>query len=147
MSEQNTNFLDKRKIKVLFSIISIMLLAPPMIRHEISYYTTLFVFLAGRMVDLLVIAGKNDMSFFFIWQTFNRWGSILACAMSFSLLHPGFASLFSDYVDLVNGLMFLFPISCVLQELFALILEDVRIKTLERVVKEETFGDAKERGK
>lgn len=145
MNEQNNNFIDKRKLKVLFSLMSILLLAPPMIRHEVSYYTTLFVFLAGRMVDLFAIADSDARVFFFTWQAVNRWGSIFACAVSFCFLHPSFADLFCNYVDWINALMFLFPLSCVLQELVALIREDIRVRTFKTVLKEESLSDKKER--
>ena len=110
-----------------------MLLIPPMLAHEVSYYSTLFIFLSGRMVDLLALPGDND---FRVWQTINRWGSIIACAVSFCLLIPDFADLLVCCVDLVNGLLFLFPMSCVLLEMISAVLDDDRERSFKEFVKE-----------
>ena len=123
------NMLNKRNVKLLFSLISILLLIPPMLAHDIYYYSTLFVFLSGEMVDLLAFSSVAENSYFFLWQTANRWGSILTCAFAFCLLLPMFHELFESSIGMVNGLLLMFPVSCFLQEGVSSVLEDIRIRT------------------
>lgn len=52
-------------LKIIFSLISLFLMIPPLINVEDSYYRTLFIFLINRVIDMFFRRKTNET--LFLW--------------------------------------------------------------------------------
>lgn len=114
-------------IKIIFTIISILLMFPLMLDGGINYYRTLFIFLFGKVIDLVFRINSEDIYYLRVWDIFNQiWGTF-SCAFSFCAMIPDFFILFKKYTVLVNMLLMLFVISCGLKEITKFIILTIKI--------------------
>lgn len=51
-------------IKIIFSLVSVMLMVPLLVNTEQTYYRTLFIFLIGKVVDLFFKDESGNVLFF-----------------------------------------------------------------------------------
>ncbi len=126
--------------KIIFSLISLFLMIPPLINGDDSYYRTLFIFLINRVIDMFFKSNSNEEVFFVVWSLINQWIGVLACAVAFCSIAPDFAETCKSYSNQINILLFVAAISCVLKEMVALIVVSVK----ERLIKEKIKNDASE---
>lgn len=124
-------------LKIIFSLISLFLMIPPLISGDNSYYRTLFIFLINRIIDMFFIRKDNEAVFFIVWSLINQWIGVVACAIAFCTIAPDFAQLCKSYSDQINIALFVAAISCVLKEMIVLIVGSVK----ENLVKEKIEKD------
>lgn len=124
-------------LKIIFSLISLFLMIPPLISGDNSYYRTLFIFLINRIIDMFFIRKNNEAVFFIVWSLINQWIGVVACAIAFCTIAPDFAQLCKSYSDQINIALFVAAISCVLKEMIVLIVGSVK----ENLVKEKIEKD------
>ena len=124
-------------LKIIFSLISLFLMIPPLISGDNSYYRTLFIFLINRIIDMFFIRKNNEAVFFIVWSLINQWIGVVARAIAFCTIAPDFAQLCKSYSDQINIALFVAAISCVLKEMIVLIVGSVK----ENLVKEKIEKD------
>lgn len=127
-------------MKIIFSLISLFLMIPPLVNGNDSYYRTLFVFLINRIIDMFFKRKNNESVFFVVWSLINQWVGILACAIAFCSIAPDFAQIFKSYANQINVALFVSAISCVLKEMAGLIVASVK----ESLIKEKIKSDVSE---
>lgn len=127
-------------LKIIFSLISLFLMIPPLINGDNGYYRTLFIFLINRVIDMFFKRKSNETVFFVVWSLLNQWIGVLACAVAFCSIAPDFAEICKSYSNQINIVLFVSAISCVLKEMVALIVASVK----ESLVKEKIKSDVSE---
>jgi hypothetical protein len=83
-----------RGIKIIFALVSVMLMFPLLVNGEETYYRTLFIFLIGKVVDLFFANESENKLFFKVWDITNQIIGAGACAFAFCAMIPDFAKLF-----------------------------------------------------
>lgn len=126
-------------LKIIFSLISLFLMIPPLINGEDSYYRTLFIFLINRVIDMFFKGKSNEIVFFVVWSLINQWIGVLACAVAFCSIAPDFAAICKSYANLINIILFVSAISCVLKEMVSLITVSVKEKLIKKKIKSDVF--------
>ncbi len=124
-------------LKIIFSLISLFLMIPPLINGDDSYYRTLFIFLINRVIDMFFKRKTNETSFFMVWSLFNQWIGVVACAIAFCSIAPDFAEICKSYSNQINIVLFVSAISCVLKEMVALIVISVKESLIKEKIKSE----------
>lgn len=127
-------------LKIIFSLVSLFLMIPPLINGDNSYYRTLFVFLINRVIDLSFERKTNEAVFFVVWSLLNQWIGVLACAVAFCSLAPDFAEICKFYSGQINIALFVSAISCVLKEMTVLIVISVKESLIKEKIKNEVSG-------
>lgn len=127
-------------LKIIFSLISLFLMIPPLISGDESYYRTLFIFLINRVIDMFFKRKSNETVFFVVWSLINQWIGVVACAVAFCSIAPDFADVCKAYSNQINTMLFVSAISCVLKEMAVLIVTSVK----ESLVKEKIKSDVSE---
>lgn len=127
-------------MKIIFSLISLFLMIPPLVNGDDSYYRTLFVFLINRVIDMFFKRKNNESVFFVVWSLMNQWIGVLACAVAFCSIAPDFAEICKSYANQINVALFVSAISCVLREMAGLIVSSVK----ENLIKEKIKSDVSE---
>lgn len=128
-------------IKIIFSLISLLLMIPPLMKAEESYYRTLFIFLINRVIDMFFKGKSHEKIFFVVWSLLNQWIGVVACAVAFCSISPDFVKIFQSYNKIINIALFVSAISCVLREMVPLIIKSVQ----EKLIKEKIKNDVSER--
>lgn len=134
MTKENTK---AENFKIIFSIISILLMIAPLVNGDNNYYRTLFIFLINRVFDMIFVKKFHESIFFVIWSIINQWFGAFACAVAFCLLMPDFANLFGNHVFKINVVLLAITVSNVLQEMILLIIKTVKKEIIERKFKSE----------
>ncbi|MBO5474339.1 MAG: hypothetical protein J6A08_11250 [Lachnospiraceae bacterium] len=129
-------------LKIIFSLISLFLMIPPLINGDNSYYRTLFIFLINRVIDMTFKRKNNETVFFVVWSLINQWIGVLACAIAFCSIAPDFAEICKSYSDQINITLFVSAISCVLKEMIVLIVISVKESLLKEKIKSEMKGES-----
>lgn len=124
-------------LKVIFSLISLFLMIPPLISDESSYYRTLFIFLINRVIDMSFEKKTDEAVFFVVWSLLNQWIGVLACAVAFCSIAPDFARICTPYSNQINIILFVSAISCELKEMVILIVTSIK----ESLIKEKIKND------
>lgn len=124
-------------LKIVFSLISLFLMIPPLINGEASYYRTLFIFLINSVIDMFFKEKTNDASFFVVWSLLNQWIGVVACAIAFCSIAPDFAKVCESYANQIKTGMFVSAISCVLKELVVLIVMSIKESSIKEKIKSE----------
>lgn len=137
MGEENNK---QDYLKLVFSLISLLLMIPPLINFETSFYRTLFIFLINRVIDMFFRKRNNENTFFVVWSLINQWIGVIACSLAFCSLEPDFLSICDPYSDKINIGLFVAALSCVLKEMLMLILQSIK----EQMVKEKIRGDVRQ---
>lgn len=124
---------DKKisELKIIFSLISVFLMAPQLITSGSGYYKTLFIFLINRVIDMILKKQDVGCEFLKIWGFINQWFGVLTCAFSFSLLMNDFSAIFASHkqiLEFLDILMFVIVVSCVLREFIILIINSAKEK-------------------
>lgn len=130
-------------VKIVFSIVSILLMLAPLVSRDGTYYRTLFIFLINRVIDMTFKGPTNEMLLFKIWALWNQWAGVLASAIAFCLLTPDFFNLVSKYMIMINAMIFTVALSCVLNDATILISESL----VENVIKITIKSDIKRESK
>lgn len=134
--------INKNYIKIIFSLISLFLMLPPLMSCDSNYYRSLFIFLINRVIDMLYDDNNNEPVFFIIWSLLNQWISLFVCAFSFCLLAPDFAEICKNYTKQINIILFVSAISCVLKELMILIIISIKQKIIKRKIINDLKGES-----
>ncbi len=113
-------------LKMIFSLISLFLMLPPLMNENDSYYRTLFIFLINRVIDMIFNEKGEDNVFFTIWSLLNQWVGVIACAIAFCSIAPDFADMCKNYSCIINVCMFIAASSCILKDMIALIIVSVK---------------------
>ena len=124
-------------LKIIFSLISLFLMIPPLTNGDKSYYRTLFIFLINRIIDMSFQQRSNETTFFAVWSLVNQWVGTVACAGAFCLLSPDFADFIKTFSNQINISLFVVAFSCVVKEMVILIGASVR----ESLIKEKLESD------
>ena len=95
---------------------------PLMLEGKIAFYSTLFIFLINRVIDLFFQEVHNPCKFLKHWETVNTLLGAVICALSFCLLIQEFRCLFGCYVSYVNYIIFLFVVNYIIKEVVELVL-------------------------
>ena len=122
-------------IKIIFSIISLLLMIPPLVYSNNSYYRTLFIFLINRVIDMFFKRKNSESIFFKIWSFFNQWIGAFACAVAFCSLDPEFAKICKAFSNQINIALFVTVISCVSKEMGVLIVTSIKEDLIEEKIK------------
>ena len=131
----------QENLKIIFSLISLFLMIPPLISGDNSYYRTLFIFLINRVIDMCFGRQSNESTFFAVWSLLNQWIGACACAFAFCSMVPDFAAICKSYSNAINIILFLSAMSCVLKEMVVLIAASVK----ESLIKEKLKSEINER--
>ena len=134
--------INKNNIKIIFSLISLFLMLPPLMGCDSNYYRSLFIFLINRVIDMLYDDNNNEPIFFIIWSLLNQWISLFVCAFSFCLLAPDFAEICKNYIKQINIILFVSAISCILKELMILIIISIKQKMIKRKIINDLKGES-----
>lgn len=124
-------------LKIIFSLISLFLMIPPLINGDVGYYRTLFIFLINRVIDMFFARREQESVFFIVWSLINQWIGVMACAVAFSSIAPDFAALCMPYSTQINICLFVAAVSCVLKEMMELIVLSVKQSLLKKKIKSE----------
>ncbi len=124
-------------LKIIFSLISLFLMIPPLINVEDSYYRTLFIFLINRVIDMFFRRKTNETLFFVVWSLLNQWIGVVACAIAFCSIAPDFAEICKSYANQINIGLFVSAISCVLKEMVTLIVISVKESLIKKKIRSE----------
>lgn len=124
-------------LKIIFSLISLFLMIPPLINVEDSYYRTLFIFLINRVIDMFFRRKTNEILFFVVWSLLNQWIGVVACAIAFCSIAPDFAEICKSYANQINIGLFVSAISCVLKEMVTLIVISVKESLIKKKIRSE----------
>lgn len=124
--DKNTEF-AYTGIKIVFTIISVLLMFPLIWSGGVNYYRTLFIFLFGKIIDLAFRVNKEDIYYLRIWDIFNQILGTFSCAFSFCAMIPDFFALFEKYTVWVNAVLMLFVISCGLKDIIKFIALTIKI--------------------
>lgn len=124
-------------LKIIFSLISLFLMIPPLINDQDSYYRTLFIFLINRVIDMFFKRKTNETLFFMVWSLLNQWIGVVACAIAFCSIAPDFAQICKSYANQINIALFVSAISCVLKEMATLIIVSVKESLIKNKIKSE----------
>ena len=124
-------------LKIIFSLISLFLMIPPLINVEDSYYRTLFIFLINRVIDMFFRRKTNETLFFVVWSLLNQWIGVVACAIAFCSIAPDFAEICKSYANQINIGLFVSAISCVLKEMVTLIVISVKESLIKKKIRNE----------
>lgn len=120
----------QENLKIVFSLISILLMIQPLINGQNSYYRTLFIFLINRVIDISFETENKEGIFFTIWSLINQWIGVIASAVAFCALTPGFMTIFNSYSKNVSIFLLVSAISCVFKEMLILIIISVKEKLI-----------------
>lgn len=123
--------------KIIFSLISLLLMIPPLINADDSYYRTLFIFLINRVIEMFFKRKSDEAILFVVWSLINQWIGVLACAVAFCSVVPDFMTVIKPFSYQMNIVLFVSAISCVLKEMMELIVISIQ----ERLIKEKIKGD------
>lgn len=124
-------------LKLIFSLISLLLMIPPLISGDANYYRTLFIFLINRVIDMFFKDSGKENTFFIVWALINQWMGVIAAALAFCLIAPDFVEICKPYSVEINSGLFVAAISCVLKEMSVQIVQSVK----EKLVKDEIRSD------
>lgn len=124
-------------LKIIFSLISLFLMIPPLINVEDSYYRTLFIFLINRVIDMFFRRKTNETLFFVVWSLLNQWIGVVVCAIAFCSIAPDFAEICKSYANQINIGLFVSAISCVLKEMVTLIVISVKESLIKKKIRSE----------
>ena len=119
-----------RGIKFIFSLISVFLMFPSFINGDSTYYRTLFIFLIGKVVDLFFKDESENVLRFKIWDIANQIVGATACAFSFCLMIPDFASILTLHLSNANIFLMACVLSCMIKEIALLIYLAIRTKRI-----------------
>lgn len=89
--------LQRRKVKLVYEIVSALILIP-IIKNGTSFYITLFILLMNKSIDVSFNT-NNGIGIIAIWKIINQWMGIIDSAIAFSLVYPGFAEYVYSLVD------------------------------------------------
>ena len=134
MEKENSN---QDNLKIIFSLISLFLMIPPLMIGNASYYRTLFIFLINRVIDMFFKRRNNEAVFFIGWSFINQWIGVLACAIAFCSIAPDFATMCASYSTQINICLFVAAISCVLKEMTVLVVLSVKQNLVKKKIKSE----------
>ena len=128
---------DKKanELKIVFSLISLLLMLPPLINLDAGYYRTLFIFLVNRVIDMVLKKSVSQHSFFEAWDFVNQWFGTFACALAFCSIAPDFYRLFENYKLMLNIVLFIAALSCVLKDIISLITISVQEKRVRQRIR------------
>lgn len=126
------NQIIKRNIKLLFTIISMVLMIPLVISSSGDYYRTLYVFLIVKVVDLCFVDFSESYTFFNALDIVNRYISILACAIAFAALVPEFAKMIAIKQNMISYMLFGVVVFGILREGAELVMFEVKGLILRR---------------
>ncbi len=104
-------------IKFIFSLISLLLMLPPLLSTQASYYRLLFIFLINKIIEMCFNPQYNSSTFWIVWELLNRWFGIAACAIAFCSIAPDFVEIFEQHLYQFNMLIFIAALSCTLKEM------------------------------
>lgn len=124
-------------MKIVFSLISLLLMIPPLVNGDDSYYRTLFIFLINRVIEMFFKRRSDEAVLFVVWSLFNQWIGVVACAVAFCSIAPDFTAVIEAYSHQINIVLFVSAISCVLKEMIELVVISVK----ERLIKEKIKSD------
>ena len=127
----------QNNLKIIFSLISLFLMIPPLINVEDSYYRTLFIFLINRVIDMFFRRKTNETLFFVVWSLLNQWIGVVACAIAFCSIAPDFAEICKSYANQINIGLFVSAISCILKEMVTLIVISVKESLIKKKIRSE----------
>lgn len=118
-------------LKIIFSLISLLLMIPPLINGDESYYKTVFIFLINRVIDLFFKRKSDDGLFFSIWAEINQWIGVVVCAVAFCSMVPDFAQVCQPFAGKINIALFIAAISFVANEGSTLIVSSAKENLIE----------------
>lgn len=122
-------------IKIIFSIISLFLMIVPMAHGRGDYYTTLFIFLINRVIDLFIKTEQRDQLFILVWGLVNQWMGTLVCAVSFCMMHTEFKNLVGNNKEyVISIILFLIAVSFVVRDLVYMIIRSFKAALYDRMI-------------
>ncbi len=125
---------------MVFSLISLFLMLPPLMSRNDSYFRTLFIFLINRVIDMIFNEKTEENIFFTVWSLLNQWIGVIACAIAFCSIAPDFADMCKNYSDIINACMFIAAASCVLKDMVELIIVSVKSDLIIKRMKKDING-------
>lgn len=124
-------------LKIIFSLISVLLMVPLVKNGGENYYRTLFIFLINRIIDMCFKKDDSAESFLIVWSFFNQWIGVIACAFSFCAMLPDFAKTFTGIAIPINITLLVVSLSCLFNEMVKLMLLSIREHLIEIKIKKE----------
>lgn len=135
-------------LKIIFSLISLLLMLPPLINNDNSYYRTLFIFLINRVIDLFFAKENHEKAVFIAWSLLNQWLGAFACVLAFCSLVPEFLIICQSFSSFINIGLFVSAVSCVLLDLVLLIYKSIKeSQVLDEIKKESAERNQKKENK
>lgn len=135
--------MQQRVIKLFFEIISALILIPTLSAGNV-FYVTFFILLINRVVDSF-FADESVYSFYVVWHLINRWIGVLACALAFSMVYPGFTEIVSYKIGLYyfNTALLIAVVSVVVCDLVEVVHLDIRSRMVRRELQDQRRGASK----
>ena len=127
-------------VKIIFSLISLLLMIPPLINGDGNYYRTVFIFLINRVIDLFFKRKIDDGLFFAIWAEVNQWIGVGVCALAFCSMVPDFAQICLPYAKKINLGLFISAVSFVANEGSGLIVCSAKENLIKSKIKNDING-------
>lgn len=97
---------------------------PLMLKTETDFYTTLFIFMIDRVIDL-VFEKRFPItnSFFYMWSTINLVFGILVCSMTLALLSSTFREVMCSWniMNIMHYVMFAVALSYLVKDFILLL--------------------------
>lgn len=108
-------------IRIIFTLIAVFLMVPLMRSGEASYYQILFVFLFGRMIDLIFVKFEGTPNWLKVWNMVMCIIGIVACAFSMCAMIPDFSELVKRYVVQVNIVLMFYVVLYIIKDVITFI--------------------------
>lgn len=129
--------ITRDNIKIIFSLISVILMIPLLINSNESYYRTLFIFLINSVIDMFFDSKDDEPTYFVVWSLINQWICVVACAIAFCSITPDFAAVCQTYAKQINLFLFASALSCIIKNMIVLIVASVKEKLILKNIKKD----------
>ena len=119
------NFLKQYNFKIIFSIVSFLLMIPPLIKDSPDYYTTIFIFLINRIIDSSFDDRQSNYLFLNIWNLLNQWFGIITGAIAFCCIASDFLKICEKYKNGINYIILTSSASYILKDIIEVFISSI----------------------
>lgn len=135
MEKENENL---SVFRVIFLLISLLLMLMTLNGDNKAYFVTLFVFLINKIIDGL--SHKNESYkpiFLIIWSMINEWLCILVSPICFCMIQADFSNFSGMVLKIIKSVLFLPAVSYTIQDLTQVVFTSIRENLITEILRTE----------